>query len=221
MASTIFSTAKFSRTKREPRWPSFFCNSGSATSCSIFSVKVFKSPAGAKIQSGRRGRLRVRRHSRRRRPFAGGEAPAAARAAGLRARQMDERVHDPDIFRNLGRRNKASEDKVPSQANFFRLLLKFLTPFAVADEEESDFWISAHEFGRDGEQVIMALELEQPGDFADTKSSGARPSFLRSSRSFFAARNGSSGKPLKFLCIVPAGRCRRRGIAPSSHRRPR
>ena len=48
-----------------------------------------------------------------------------------------------------------------------RQLLKSPAPFAVADEQKFDLRISAHEFGRDGEQIIVALELEQPGDFAD------------------------------------------------------
>ena len=46
-------------------------------------------------------------------------------------------------------------------------MLKTPAPFAIADEQEFDFRISAHEFRRDGEQIIVALELEQPRDFAD------------------------------------------------------
>ena len=40
-------------------------------------------------------------------------------------------------------------------------------PFAVADQQEFDLRISADQFRRDGEQIVVPLELEQPRDFAD------------------------------------------------------
>ena len=46
------------------------------------------------------------------------------------------------------------------------------------------------------------LSLNSRAILPTTKSSGAMPNFLRSAKSFFAARNGSSGKPLKILRVL-------------------
>ena len=51
-------------------------------------------------------------------------------------------------------------------------MFKTPAPFSIADEQEFDFWILTDEFGRDGEQIIVALELEQPGNFADDEIAG-------------------------------------------------
>ena len=55
------------------------------------------------------------------------------------------------------------------QAGGFCEIFKLAAPFAVADEEEFDFGILTDKSGRDGEQIVVPFELEQPRDFADDK----------------------------------------------------
>ena len=59
-----------------------------------------------------------------------------------------------------------------SKPRVFARCFKSPAPFAVADEQELDFRILADEFRRDGEQIVVALELEQPRDFADDEIAG-------------------------------------------------
>src|SRR5882724_426891 len=80
---------------------------------------------------------------------------------------MHERIHDADKFWNFTWRHKAGENEVISQAKFISHFFKSHAPSAIADEQKFDLWILADESGRDGEQIVVALELEEPGDFAD------------------------------------------------------
>src|SRR5207247_11384962 len=45
-----------------------------------------------------------------------------------------------------------------------------LAPRTVADEEEFRLGTARHQFGRDRQQVGVALELEQAGDFTEHKA---------------------------------------------------
>src|ERR1035441_2576336 len=91
---------------------------------------------------------------------------------------MDERVHDADVSGNFGRRDEAGKNEMFLQAEAFCQIFESPAPFAVADEKEFDFWILADEFRRNGEQIIVPLELEQPRDFADDEIAGINSQFF-------------------------------------------
>ena len=86
-----------------------------------------------------------------------------------------------------------------SDALAFGQIFKSLAPCAIADKQKFDLWILPDEFRRDGKQIVMAFELEQPRNFADDEIVRRNSQFSPKSRSFFAFRNGSSAKPLKIL----------------------
>ena len=58
------------------------------------------------------------------------------------------------------------------EAERFCEIFKSSAPFAVADKQKFDLRTAADEFRRDGEQIVVALEFEQPRDFADDEIAG-------------------------------------------------
>src|SRR5258706_308931 len=68
--------------------------------------------------------------------------------------------------------NQSREDKMFFKSAGFRHFFETPAPFAVADEQEFDRGTSLDEVRRDGEQVVVPLELKEPRDFSDDKILG-------------------------------------------------
>ncbi len=79
---------------------------------------------------------------------------------------MDEHVHDPDVLGDLGRGNQAGEDELAGEVAPQDLVLEGFAVFAVHDQEEPDPWKVADEVGSDGDEVLVALVVEEAGDLA-------------------------------------------------------
>ena len=82
---------------------------------------------------------------------------------------MHERVHHTDERRDFRRRHEAGEDEVLVAADLFGQALEPSAPHAVADEQEADVRDALGQARRDGEQVVVPLQLEEPGNLADDK----------------------------------------------------
>ena len=80
---------------------------------------------------------------------------------------MHERIHHADERRDFGRRHEASEDEVLPAADLLGQALEPASPHAVADEQEADVRDAPGQARRDGEQVVVPLQLEEPGNLAD------------------------------------------------------
>ena len=78
----------------------------------------------------------------------------------------------PTRERYFGGRNEAGENEMAFEAERFCEIFKSSAPFAIADKQKFDLRAAADEFGRDGEQIVVALEFEQPRDFADDEIAG-------------------------------------------------
>jgi len=99
--------------------------------------------------------------------FAAGEGLGKGAGQSFAEGEVREQVHDADVPRHFFRRNEAGEDDVFFQAKGARLVFKFRPPGAIADEEKFDAGMTPDNCRRHGEQIVMALELEEARDFAD------------------------------------------------------
>ena len=63
--------------------------------------------------------------------------------------------------------DKAGENHMLFKSERARLVFEAPAPGAVTDEQEFDLGTKAHERRGDGQQVVVPLELEEAGDFAD------------------------------------------------------
>ena len=91
------------------------------------------------------------------------------------AREVDEAIHQSHVSRDLGRRHQAGEDEVPCQARRSGHLLEPVAPWPVAHEQEADAWDLPDHLPRDGEDVVVAFELEETRDLADDEVAFAQP----------------------------------------------
>jgi hypothetical protein len=80
---------------------------------------------------------------------------------------VNDNVHDADKPWNRFRRYQASKHKGMIEAQIFDALFQTLSPGAVADEKEFDTGASVEQASGNVEKIVMALEFEEPGDFAD------------------------------------------------------
>ncbi len=120
------------------------------------------------------------------------ERPREAFASG----QVDEHVHDPDVLGDLGRGNQAGEDEIAGEVAPQDLVLEGFAVFAVPDQEELDPWKVADEVGSDGDEVLVALVVEEAGDLAHHEILGDKPRRARRPGLSPARRKGSRSKPL-------------------------
>lgn len=108
----------------------------------------------------------------------GGERLRQRTRQSFAQRQMNERVHDADVFWNFIWRNKAGENKMAFELEGTSQIFKTRAVFAVADKEEFYFWILPDKFRRDGKQIIMAFEFDEPRN-------GAYDEIIRRDPKFF------------------------------------
>ena len=80
---------------------------------------------------------------------------------------MHQEVHDADQRRHGRGGDQAGENHVLFESERACLVFQPPAPGAIAHEQELDPGTKAHQRGGDCEQVVVPLEFEEPGDFAD------------------------------------------------------
>src|SRR4029079_3587474 len=80
---------------------------------------------------------------------------------------MHQDIHDADQVRDLIRPHESRENESVLHAQLAHPFFKASAPFAVADEKELDSRATPQQRGSDGEQIVVALELEQSRNLAD------------------------------------------------------
>src|SRR5258707_20886 len=78
---------------------------------------------------------------------------------------MNKDVHDPEQTRHRLRRNKSGEDEAAFESEGANAARETLAPFAIADQQETNFGATLRQGGRDGQKIVVTLELEQSGNF--------------------------------------------------------
>src|SRR5436309_1555452 len=91
---------------------------------------------------------------------------------------MHHDIHDGDVAGHVSGSNQSGEDEMFAEAAHACQFLEAVSPGAVANDEEFHLRTAFHELGRDGQQIVVALELEEASDFADDKVSGANAEAL-------------------------------------------
>ncbi|MFM2082835.1 MAG: hypothetical protein RL380_1526 [Verrucomicrobiota bacterium] len=99
--------------------------------------------------------------------FGGGEGLGQGAGKGFAIRKMDEQIHEADVRGDFRRRDEAGEDEVFFQAQFPDAPGEGFAENAVADEEKFHTRILADDCGREREEVGVAFERKEAGDFAD------------------------------------------------------
>ena len=82
---------------------------------------------------------------------------------------MHEQIHDANETGNISGRNEAGEDELFFEIKRAGALNKPFAPRTVTHEQEFQIRKLLKQSRRDGKQVIVALQFEKPGDFADYK----------------------------------------------------
>src|SRR5437868_2378612 len=80
---------------------------------------------------------------------------------------MNDNVHDAGISCDFVRWNKTGENKFVCQPEFTGFVFESMPPFAATDEKKFYSRTLPEQIPRDGKQIIMALQLDQPRDFSD------------------------------------------------------
>jgi hypothetical protein len=99
--------------------------------------------------------------------------------------QVGEAIHDADVAGDFVRRDETIEGDFADEAEFADAGFELRTQEAVADKEDVGLWAIGQDALQRGEEVVVAFERKEAGDFADDEGFGGNSQFC-SERSIVA-----------------------------------
>ena len=165
----------------------------------------------------------LRRRNRRPRPAAPRPAPAARRAASpSRRERCDDNVHDADVAGNIGGRNQPGENETLFQPFRADAVLQLLAQAPSPTRRNFVCGWRLRTSGAACDQILMAFEFEEAGDFADDKILRARcPGATRSCGSLRGGKKRCEVKAAEDAGVIFRSADARGDDTGGSWRRPR